>query len=151
VMLLSELENDMRTELAEPIDLPPKLTIEHVLPQKWNDKWSVYGTEAQLERGLRVHRLGNLTLVTSKLNPSLSNSAWEKKRPALNEHSVLLMNRRIVDDNEDWNEARIDARGLELAQRAARIWPGPQSSLDEWRARTGAAVPMAGIADGSDQ
>ena len=145
VMLLSELENDMRTELAEAVSLPPKLTIEHVLPRSWREHWGVSGGEAEAQRDLRVHRLGNLTLVTSKLNPAMSNSAWSKKRAALNEHSVLLMNRRVVDDNEWWDEARIDARSSELAERAVRIWPGPETSLDEWCARAAARVSRVAV------
>jgi hypothetical protein len=37
-----------------------------------------------------LHVIGNLTLLTEKLNPSVSNGPWSKKRPAILEHSAAL-------------------------------------------------------------
>jgi len=137
VALLAAIENDLRTEMAEPIDVPSGLTVEHLLPQKWQEHWPVPPDDlegAQL-REAHVHRLGNLTLVTSKLNPSMSNAAWSVKKDALNDHSVLLLNSRVVAGNpEVWDEQTIEARSRELAGRVLRLWPGPATSTEEWRA-----------------
>jgi hypothetical protein len=142
VMVLAALENDLRQEKAEPIDVPPSLWVEHVLPQKWRDHWPVPvdDSPAIQRREARVHRLGNLTLVTKQLNPSMSNAAWQKKRPELNKHSVLLLNSRLVAEHaEVWDEDTIDARGEDLLGRILRMWPGPDKPLEFWRARASEA------------
>jgi hypothetical protein len=139
VALLAAIENDLRTEMAEPIDVPSGLTVEHLLPQKWQEHWPLDpdDLEGVQLREAHVHRLGNLTLVTGKLNPSMSNAAWSIKKDALNDHSVLLLNSRVVAANpEVWDEETIDARSRELAGRIMRLWPGPATSTEEWRTET---------------
>jgi hypothetical protein len=112
------------------------LTVEHVLPQKWREHWGVEGdmpedqrAELEADRQLHVHVLGNLTLVTKKLNPSVGNAAWSTKRTALDAHSILHLNRDLVKDNEHtWAEADIDARGDQLATLIIAHWPGPPAA-----------------------
>jgi hypothetical protein len=113
--------------MTEPLNLPPTLHIEHVLPQAWHANWPVQGEEAVQRRAHHVHLLGNLTLVTSKLNASLSHAAWSAKRQALNAHSVLMMNRQLVDSwPEEWNEDAIEERSRDISKIICRVWPGPQ-------------------------
>jgi hypothetical protein len=130
-MLLREAERSLRSSKAEDVAIPSGLTIEHVLPQTWGEHWPVDPPDDAAKIQLRsdhVHVLGNLTLVTSKLNPSLANAAWPTKRPALNQHSVLLLNRKLVDEHpEVWDESTITERGAELAERLRPVWPGPDS------------------------
>ncbi|MDX6591753.1 MAG: hypothetical protein QOJ13_949 [Gaiellales bacterium] len=134
-LLLAGIELGMRTDLSEEIDLPPTLHIEHVLPQTWSLHWPVRGEAAEECRHRHVHVLGNLTLVTKRLNSTLSNAAWVSmpegrtpKRETLNKHSVLLLNRRLVDGwPERWDEETIDDRGRQLASVAVDVWPGPSA------------------------
>ena len=113
-----------------------QLQIEHVLPQRWRDHWPVDPTlddeqraEAEANRELHGNRLGNLTLITSKLNPSISNGPWPAKRAKLEEHSILHLNRDLVTGHEtEWAEADIDARGEKLASVICRHWPLPATS-----------------------
>jgi hypothetical protein len=131
VMVLSAVEKAMRSAKSEDIQLPGGLTVEHVLPQSWKEHWPVDPVDdstLMAEREKHVHRLGNLTLVTNKLNPALSNSAWSVKRDALNKHSVLLLNRRLFDDHPVvWGESTIDQRSAALARVIVDVWPGPDS------------------------
>jgi hypothetical protein len=41
------------------------------------------------------HTLGNLTLLTKKLNPSVSNSGWTMKRAEITKQSKLNLNREF--------------------------------------------------------
>lgn len=109
------------------------LEIEHVMPQSWQDHWPLdldTGDEAariraEAERDARVHRLGNLTMVTNTFNNVVSNLSWsEHKRPEFAKQASLELNKPIAA-SETWDEAAIDARAKALATVAARIWPSP--------------------------
>jgi hypothetical protein len=80
------------------------LEIEHVLPQKWEAHWPLPTMEnARADREYALHGICNLTLVSGKLNPTLSNAPWldsetgvQGKRSALETHSALRLNDRLV-------------------------------------------------------
>jgi hypothetical protein len=131
-MLLEAAEARLHTTKTEKIPLPPKLSIEHVIPQTWPDTWPLPDADDELahERRLAsIHRLGNLTLVTSSLNPALSNDPWIEKRAALAQHSALRLNAQLVHDNtEHFDEDVIDARGHALADLLIAEWPGPDAA-----------------------
>jgi hypothetical protein len=135
LMVLQALEEELqrRAIKAEPVikfDFS-KLTIEHVLPQTWQTHWMLApGTEPH-DRDAAVHRIGNLTLVSGKLNPSMSNAPWlptstskNSKRAALDVHSKLELNGKLVRNHpEKWDEACISNRATELFEIAKAIWP----------------------------
>lgn len=136
LMILQAIEEAYQSEAykSEPIltfDLS-RLQIEHILPQKWEAHWPLpeIGVTAD-DRNWQLHGIGNLTLVSSKLNPSLSNSPWvvpggKGKREALDEHSKLELNRRLLAAHQDWNEERVRLRASELFETARKIWqPAP--------------------------
>ena len=138
-MLLEATELDLRAgPWTEPEVPPSNLSIEHILPQTWEDNWplpsDVDPQEAHDHRTERLHRLGNLTLVTQPLNSALSNAPWRAddehpigKREAL-APSVLLLNRDICTPDQDWDEERIDQRGRDLTERILKTWPSPDDS-----------------------
>lgn len=134
-MVLEAIETALRTPMTEDVSLPKKLTVEHVLPQQWHLHWplSRIGTDDGRSRQERaddrdhaLHTVGNLTLVTKKLNPSMSNGTWAKKRSALRKHSGLALNREIAEADE-WNESVIADRSKALFEVARRVWPHPVS------------------------
>ncbi len=109
------------------------LEIEHILPQKWEQHWPLADDDkARAERDRRLHGIGNLTLVTGKLNPTLSNAPWldaatgAKGKRTTFDHSKLQINARLVKTWPDhWDEATIDARAGVLFDAARQIWPSP--------------------------
>jgi hypothetical protein len=128
-MVLEALEDAARGPLSEEEHVQRgKLTIEHVLPQSWQDWPPPQGDdelEAMLLRERALHSVGNLTLVNGRLNPALSNSAWSDKQKLLAEHTVLHLNKELLSgySTRDWNEATIRERGKALAARAMTVWP----------------------------
>lgn len=140
-VLLEALEDELRTDHTEQLTAPvgeqlsKKLTIEHVMPQSWRDNWPPLEDDPSEgeERDELVHTLGNLTLVTARLNPALGNMPWQDKRQWLAKHSLLrlthgtLLNPPSSTDRDDWadrwDEHRIRSRGSHLASLALRIWP----------------------------
>ncbi len=96
---------------------------EHMLPQKWETNWGKTGMEEsfKIQRNKKLKTLGNLTLVTKSLNSSMKNAAWDKKKKALKEFSLLKITTDYID-NSEWNENKIDARASDLASMALKIW-----------------------------
>lgn len=87
------------------------------------------GTRDETERDALIHTLGNLTLLTSKLNTKVSNGPWlgeSGKRHGLEAHDVLLLNRELVRTaGEHWTDSSIRSRSEELAKAITESWPAP--------------------------
>ncbi len=86
--------------------------------------------QGRLDRDAAKHRLGNLTLVTGKLNSKESNGGWLEKRAALREHSVMRISTDIRNA-ETWDESAIAERGDRLATVALSLWTRPNDSDSE--------------------
>jgi hypothetical protein len=125
--------------------------IEHLLPQKWASHWPVEDLASEIERDAHVHRLGNLTLITRGLNSAVSNGPWagEKGKWAqLEQHDVLLMNRRIREmSKEGWDERLIDARTEQMVDALLETWPVPSGHVGEVTGRPTAQGSEAGLKD----
>jgi len=135
IMALAAVEATLYSNKTDVPELADTLSLEHLIPQDWEDNWPLTdgnGTplegealeEATERRRSRMHRLGNLTIVTSPLNSSLSNSAWETKRKALNAESKLLLNARLAERGS-WDEDAVEAHSAWLADRLVKVWPEP--------------------------
>lgn len=142
--ILEQLEYGHRTKFDEVTVSTVNLTIEHVMPRSWAKHWPLPGNivvpvessiAATMEnvpvssetrtlmdtRQRTIDVMGNLTLLTESLNPSLSNAAWSTKRAKIGE-SLLALNRSIAK-KEAWSEVEIDQRSSELARVANKVWP----------------------------
>jgi hypothetical protein len=128
-MLLEALEHALRTGKTERLTIDEKLTVEHLMPQDWEKHWPLpearnSDDDLQGARDCLIHTLGNLTLLTKKLNPSVSNGPWEKKRAQITKHSILRLNNVLVEQ-EEWNERLIRKRGESLLKLFKDVWPRP--------------------------
>ena len=128
-IVLEGIEEALRTEKTEYQSVPNDLTIEHIMPVKWSQHWPL-PEDAQNDirvtddRNRLVQTMGNLTLVTARLNSELSNAPWQNKRLALHDHSVMFLNRDALDNAPSvWDEAAIEARARRLYQAATKVWP----------------------------
>lgn len=124
-MVLTGIEEQLRTDKAETQEVPQNLQIEHVMPQAWHANWPLPDDEdATAHRERAVHTIGNLTLVNNRLNPSLSNAPWNSKREALADHSVLFLNKLLVNRGPlVWDEVAIEERAQWLHRKAIKVWP----------------------------
>lgn len=131
VYTLREIEQGLRTSQGEGVPLRTKLSVEHVIPQSWEANWPLEADDADGRklRSEQMHAIGNLTIVVQKLNAGLSNAPWIQKRELINEHSELMLNRRLHDEHpETFTDLDALARGQWLAERACLRWPrtGPE-------------------------
>jgi len=127
-MLLEALNLAQYNEKTETLRIAKTLTVEHLLPQSWDSHWPLSDDgderEARSRRNALVHTMGNLTLLTHILNPSVSNGPWLKKRTAILKHSALNLNRPL-EEYDAWDEDSILQRGRALFKVAKKIWPRP--------------------------
>ncbi|MCA9231776.1 MAG: DUF262 domain-containing protein [Caldilineales bacterium] len=127
-MLLEALDLDMEDGFGEKYILKEKLTIEHLLPQEWKTAHWKLPDDATAEmvaaRDGLLHTMGNLTLLTGKLNPKISNGKWERKIKEIGDRSKLNLNLDLCKHwSEGWGEDQIVERGKKLFERALKIWP----------------------------
>ncbi|MFY9220616.1 MAG: DUF262 domain-containing protein, partial [Candidatus Nanopelagicales bacterium] len=107
-------------------------TIEHVMPQRWGQHWPLPDDMSPSERDQIIQTLGNLTLVSRALNPSLSNAAWDGergKRQALQAYSSIKLTADVINraDSHDgqWAEELIEERTQALIEDILVLWPVP--------------------------
>ncbi|WP_417484514.1 DUF262 domain-containing protein [Maricaulis salignorans] len=135
--VFEHIERAKRSALSEEIEIKSALTVEHIMPQRWRAHWSVPGSEhlkegelniehmaAEAARDACIHKMGNLTLVTSPLNITMSHGPFSTKLPALRAHASLALNREL-NDFDHWDEDCVSARGAALFEIVRRIWTPP--------------------------
>lgn len=147
-MVLEAIEDHLRgwTETSKSVGAERvsrgKYVIEHIMPRKWAVHWPhPAGAKGEVEREALIHTLGNLTLLTSRLNSKVSNGPWEGvagKREALDAHDVLLLNRTLFKGSKTtensakvWSDDAIKTRTEELVNHILSIWPVPQGHRSE--------------------
>jgi hypothetical protein len=138
IMALAGAEATLYSNKVDVPQVADDLSLEHLIPQTWEGHWALvdeHGSplagddldDATDRRARRMHRIGNLTIVTAPLNSSMSNGPWTQKRKDLNHHSKLLLNARLAD-RQTWDEDAVDERTAWLADRVMEIWPGPDEA-----------------------
>lgn len=141
-MVLEAIEDYRRGWIGDQISMSGvrvrrgTYAIEHLMPQSWDRHWPLTNGYTEQDRNDRIHKLGNLTLLSSKLNSSVSNGPWgseDGKRASLLQRDVLFLNRSVTDEaGLVWDEQKIDARTEGLIDDILAVWPVPpghQSSV----------------------
>lgn len=149
VMLLEAAELTRHTDKQEKLLFAGKSSVEHVMPRRWETHWDapeptqgLDNTALVSRRNHMLHTLGNLTLLTSKLNSSLSNSAFQTKKPAITKQTLRLLNSDF-QDVDVWNEQNIEKRSALLAGSLLTVWPAPQPSSAQQAPGTLTVTPVA--------
>lgn len=149
-LVFRALESSLRAQgqMYEDITMPDNLELEHVMPQAWRAHWDAdLSPEEATARDRLVQTIGNLTVITKRLNASLSNRPWldadaaglseggrigAGKRSLLNDYSLLVLNKQIIDGHpQAWDEDAIRARSRELIERICDIWGPPLTGVRE--------------------
>ncbi|WP_433802959.1 DUF262 domain-containing protein [Actinomycetospora sp. CA-084318] len=132
-LVLGAIERYWRTAWHGDVSLPDRLDIEHVMPRRWRNHWAqdvASDPERASRRDRLVDTIGNLTLVTRRLNASLSDRAWQgtESRPGkhdlLERFNLFVLNKKLLDGHaEEWTDDDIVGRSLELAGAVVEMWP----------------------------
>jgi hypothetical protein len=134
-MVLEAIEDHLRGWRGSAIGLGServargKYAIEHVMPRRWQMHWPLPADGTAVERDSMIHTLGNLTLLTGRLNSQVSNGPWAGKggkQAALHRHDVLMVNRQLLGGPDDnWSDDAITARTERLIRIISEVWPVP--------------------------
>ncbi|GAA1145654.1 hypothetical protein GCM10009651_32650 [Microbacterium natoriense] len=126
-MVLEAIEDHYRAETGQPQIERKGYPIEHLLPRSWKEHWPVESPDDAEARQAHVHRLGNLTLLTTSLNSKVTNGPWAAKRSALQDHNTITITGRVLKrtDAQGWDEALIDERTTALIDAVLQVWPVP--------------------------
>lgn len=115
-------------------------TLEHIMPQKWHQNWEnvpSYDTEGNIVedsdeiervRSHAIYEIGNMTLLNSKLNTSISNGTFQDKingkhgRKGIKDLADLRLTKEIISNNTGWDELKIYERSNILEELIRKIW-----------------------------
>lgn len=92
-----------------------QVNIEHIMPEE-NQLWP----ETSEYHDDYLWRLGNLTLLSGKLNKQISNKPFKEKKKQY-KNSVIALNKEL-DNFTEWNKSTIEERQERLAELAMMIW-----------------------------
>jgi hypothetical protein len=130
-MILRAINDALTTDLTEKGIALRTLHIEHVMPQSWQAFWAAptarpgeSPAETLARRTRNIHSLGNLTLLTQKLNQTVSNGPYHDKRSRITENSALRLN-AYFQTQDFWDDDTILRRGEALFEIAKEVWPRP--------------------------
>jgi len=133
---------DQRFDLKE---LKYSYSLEHVMPQKWEEHWAGLPTkiredgtllsieESSRDRNARVYEIGNMTLLTTSLNSSLKNFEFKRKvdgegrKKGIKHYSSLSVTSEDIvgpynSGDAVWDEFKISARTKKLTEEVLSIW-----------------------------
>ena len=94
------------------------VTLEHILPQNPSKDWEHLDPETINDY---YQRIGNLALLTRKVNASIGNNGFAEKKAVLVQSGYALT--KIVADKEVWGIKEIEERQKLLAKLAVKAWP----------------------------
>ena len=114
--------------------LEDKPTIEHIMPQTPSHEWKKsLGEDYETVYQNYLNTLGNLTLVTSEWNSSLSNRPFEEKKQKLASHALKINSDYFSQDISYWDETEILKRMEFITDNFLEVWPsfGQTESLNK--------------------
>jgi hypothetical protein len=106
-------------------------SLEHLMPKKWRNHWGGLPLEKATARDQALKKLGNLSLLASGLNTSISDAAWTTKKEGQGKHLGLLEYAKGLETLSsdlalrEWDEKTIAKRAERLARQSIATWPFP--------------------------
>ena len=102
----------------------PKITIEHIMPQKLNETWKAeLGSDFENIHHIYLHNIGNLIL--TEFNSEMGNKSFEEKKTKL--HTSSLYYRLNIIKNSKWDEDTIKNHQRNMIECFLATFPLPES------------------------
>ena len=94
------------------------VNLEHVLPTTPDSAWLKLFTEDEMRSYQK--RIGNLAIMSSKLNSTIGNGCFEEKKEHYKESAFLFTKEIATEDT--WSKDSIDNRQRKMAEVAVKHW-----------------------------
>ncbi len=98
--------------------------LEHILPRRFDSSWDTARRDFPGGADKYVYRIGNMTLIASKLNRELGNADFETKKRVF-ASDCLEITQKVLGA-EKWTAEEIRSRQNWLASLACKIWRYPE-------------------------
>jgi uncharacterized protein with ParB-like and HNH nuclease domain len=116
--ILTKIEESLSDKPPEKV-LP--LTLEHILPDRPDATWKSYLEKKQINKDEWFSRIGNMTLLTEKMNSDARSKSFSKKRDDYFRKSSLKINEYLKGLTE-WSDKEIAERQVWLGAQAVKLW-----------------------------
>ncbi len=147
----------IKTEELEHCNIPvdiTKVTMEHLMPQTFNNWWTQYYGGEEKSKDLRnryLNCIGNLVPMSQIYNSKNSNKPWNIKLKNLAEIQFVITNEIAHDDRfTEWKEENIKIRNEEISNRICTALTSPLERTRDYETKAPAFEFEAGVYDMSD-
>ena len=143
-----ELHRRYKDPRYDTRELKYDYSLEHIMPQKWEEHWKdipvkykpdgskMTEEEAKKDRDEKIHWIGNMTLLKTKLNSALRNYPFEKKMTGekgtdgIKAYADLSITKDDIvapyeNGDKTWDENKIEERTKKLEKEILEIWKFP--------------------------
>lgn len=129
--ILYLLETAIREGKPHATKLYPfdRYSLEHIMPKVWKDNWPLPAGVTEDQRQEAVFCLGNLAMLPSKLNTSISNASWQTKKDGKGKNFGIVYYASDIETlanvvtQPEWNETKISERADWIAAKIKEVWP----------------------------
>ena len=120
--ILTEIEELFAGKRNNELLPAKKLTLKHVIPQSY-EKWQPFFDEKKIiNPETLVHRLGNMTILTKKMNSEIQDDVFDIKLEKAYKKSHFKLNEEIAEKYSEWTPKVITERQQMMAKKAKKIW-----------------------------
>ena len=153
ILFWIELKRRFDSKKYDLKELKYDYTLEHIMPQKWEENWSdvpyvnakgekIDEAEGKVNRQKMVYSIGNMTLLTGKLNTSIQNNKFKvkmegsPKRKGVKAYAELSITsidivENVYNAHKEWNEYQCLQRQVALTKEVLDIWGVDDGDFDE--------------------
>lgn len=129
--ILYLLETAIREGKPHATKLYPfdRYSLEHIMPKVWKYNWPLPAGVTEDQRQEAVFCLGNLAMLPSKLNTSISNASWQTKKDGKGKNFGIVYYASDIETlanvvtQPEWNETKISERADWIAAKIKEVWP----------------------------
>lgn len=113
--VLKSLEISLRTTEELDVAPPHRVHVEHIYPQ------TPLAENRMDQHASLINRLGNLTLLSARLNTTIKNGGYNQKQPYYVQ-SELELTKRVAETYGEWTTEAINDRQQTMAELCNDIW-----------------------------
>lgn len=113
-------ESYRRAKELSPVKDSEKVNLEHILPENPNDLAEAWPDFDEVKHKTYVKRLGNLTLISKKLNENAANGSFKDKVQFFKDSEIAIT--KNICRYPEWTPQTIEERQNEFASKAVQIW-----------------------------